>query len=161
MCIQQNLSASQDVGFRAPLRTVIDLILAVFSFEFDVCDAHPNRCRPYSVWRTLVATGSKNEWINLYYTELCTSNTIYSWTYKYFYTNLYSPRYTQPVKVYNSALNKTIHLFKVNDYLHHNIHIYVYYIKTYPNEFGSRFNILIWYRYSELKVIITVIKIRI
>ncbi len=27
-----------------------------------------------------------NEWINLYYAELCTCNTIYLWTYKYVYT---------------------------------------------------------------------------
>ncbi len=56
------------------------------------------------------------------------------------FTQLYSPRYTQPIKAYNSVLNKTIHLFKVKD---RNIHISVSYIKTFPNEFGSGFNILI------------------
>ncbi len=29
------------------------------------------------------------------------------------FAQLYSPRYTQPIKVYNSVLNKTINLFKV------------------------------------------------
>ncbi len=59
------------------------------------------------------------------------------------FTQLYSLRYTQPTKAYNSVLNKTIHLFKVKDYLYHNIHISASYIKTFPNEFGSGFNILI------------------
>ncbi len=55
----------------------------------------------------------------------------------------YSRRYTQPVKAYNSVLNKTIHLFKVKDHLYHSIHISVSDIKTAPNEFGIGFNILI------------------
>ncbi len=97
------------------------------------------------------------EWINLYYTELCTCNTIYLWTYEYVYTITY----TWPIKAYNSVLNKTIHLFKVKDRLYHNIHISTSYIKTFPKEFGSGFNILPWHQYSELKVIITLIKIRI
>ncbi len=58
------------------------------------------------------------------------------------FTQLYSPRYTQPIKAYNSVLNKTIHLFTVNDRLYHNIHISTSYIKTFPNEFGNGFNIL-------------------
>ncbi len=45
------------------------------------------------------------------------------------FTQLYSPRYTQPIKAYNSILNKTIHLFKVKDHLYHNIHISISYIK--------------------------------
>ncbi len=44
------------------------------------------------------------------------------------FTQLYSPRYTQPIKAYSSVLNKTIHLFKVNDHLYHNIHISTSYI---------------------------------
>ncbi len=59
------------------------------------------------------------------------------------FTQLYSPRYIQPIKVYNSVLNKTIHLFKVKDHLYRNIHISATCIKTFPNEFGSGFNILI------------------
>ncbi len=60
-----------------------------------------------------------------------------------YYTQLYSPRYTQPIKAYNSVLNKTIHLFKVKDLLFHNIYISTSYIKTFPNQFGSGFNVLI------------------
>ncbi len=55
-------------------------------------------------------------------------------------TQLYNPRYTQPIKAYNSVLNKTIHLFKVKDHTYHNIHISVSYIKKLPNEFESRLN---------------------
>ncbi len=53
------------------------------------------------------------------------------------FTQLYSPRYTQPIKAYNSVLNKIIHLFMVKDYLYHNIHISVSYIKRLTNEFGN------------------------
>ncbi len=78
------------------------------------------------------------------------------------FTQLFSPRYTQPIKAYNSVLNKNIKLFKVKHHLlFHNIHISTSYIKTFPSEFGSGFNILIWHQYSELKIVITVIKIRI
>ncbi len=58
------------------------------------------------------------------------------------FTQLYSPRYTQSIKAHNSILNN-IHIFKVKDHLYHNIHISASYIKTFPNEFGSRINILI------------------
>ncbi len=58
------------------------------------------------------------------------------------FTQLYNPKYTQPIKVYNSVLNKTIHLFKVRDHLYRNIHISTCYINTFPNEIGSGFNIL-------------------
>ncbi len=58
-------------------------------------------------------------------------------------TQLYSPIYTQPINAYNSVLNKTIHLFKVKDHLYRKIHISTSYIKTFPNEFSSGFNILI------------------
>ncbi len=51
------------------------------------------------------------------------------------FTQLYNPRYTQPITAYNSALNKTIHLFKVKDHLYCNIDISVSYINTLPNEF--------------------------
>ncbi len=57
------------------------------------------------------------------------------------FTQLYSPRYTQPIKAYNSVLNKTIHLFKVKDHLYLKLHISMSYIKTFSNEFSSRFNI--------------------
>ncbi len=59
------------------------------------------------------------------------------------FIQLYSPRYTQPIKAYNAVLNKTIHLFKVKDHLYLKIHISTSYIKTFPNEFSSGFNILI------------------
>ncbi len=59
------------------------------------------------------------------------------------FTHLHSPRYTQHIKVYNSVLNKTVHLFKVKDHLYRKIHISTFYIKTFPNEFSSGFNILI------------------
>ncbi len=98
-----------------------------------------------------------NEWINLYDIKLCTCNHIYLWTYKYVYIIIYS----QSIKAYNSVLNKTKHLFKVKDHLYHNIHISASYIETFPNELGSGFNIPIWHQYNELKVIITVIKIKI
>ncbi len=45
------------------------------------------------------------------------------------FTQLYSPRYTQPIKAYNSVLNKTIHLFKVKDHLNCKIHMSTSYIK--------------------------------
>ncbi len=48
-----------------------------------------------------------------------------------------------PTKAYNSVLNKIIHLFKVKGHLYCNIHISVSYIRTFPNEFGSGFNIFI------------------
>ncbi len=47
------------------------------------------------------------------------------------FTQLYSPKYTQPIKAYNSLLNNNIHIFKVNDHLYHNIQISVSYIQTY------------------------------
>ncbi len=56
------------------------------------------------------------------------------------FTQLYSARYTQPIKAYNSVLSKTIHPFTVKDHL---IHISMSYNKTFPNEFSSGFNILI------------------
>ncbi len=59
------------------------------------------------------------------------------------FTQLYSPRYTQPIKACNSVLNKTIHLFKINDHLYIKIHISMSYIKTFPNAFNSGFNIII------------------
>ncbi len=59
------------------------------------------------------------------------------------FTQLHSPRYTQPIKAYNSVLNKTIYLFKVKDHSYCKIHISTSYIKTFPNEFSSGFNILI------------------
>ncbi len=59
------------------------------------------------------------------------------------FTQLYSPRYTQPIKAFNSVLNKTIHIYKVNDHLYNKIHISTSYIKTFPNEFSSGFNIFI------------------
>ncbi len=59
------------------------------------------------------------------------------------FTQLYSPRYTQPIKACNSVLNKTIHLFKVKDHLYRKIHISTSYIKTFSNEFSSGFNIVI------------------
>ncbi len=58
------------------------------------------------------------------------------------FTHLYSLKYTQPIKDYNSILNKTLLLFKVNDHFYHNIHISAFCIKTIPNECGSGFNIL-------------------
>ncbi len=45
------------------------------------------------------------------------------------FTQLYSPRYTQPIKAYNSVLNKAIYLFKVKDHLYRKIHISTSYIK--------------------------------
>ncbi len=59
------------------------------------------------------------------------------------FTQLYSPRYTQPIKAYSSVLSKTIHLFKAKNHLYHNIHISASDIKTFPNEFVSGFNIFI------------------
>ncbi len=58
------------------------------------------------------------------------------------FTQLYSPSYTSN-KAYNSIVNKTTRFFNVKDHLYHNIHISESYIKTFPNEFGSGFNILI------------------
>ncbi len=58
------------------------------------------------------------------------------------FTQLYSPRDTQPIKAYNSVLNKTTYLFKVKDHLYRNTHKSAFYIKKFPNEFGSGFNIL-------------------
>ncbi len=59
-------------------------------------------------------------------------------------TQLYSrPKYTQPIKAYNSDLKKTIHLFKIRVHLYHNIYISASYIKTFSNSFASGFNILI------------------
>ncbi len=92
--------------------------------------------------------------------KLFTWNTIYFYEHISMFTQLYSPRYTQHIKAYNSVLSKSIHLFKVKNHLYVNIHISASYIKAFPNEFGSGFNILIWHQYSESKVIITVIKIR-
>ncbi len=59
------------------------------------------------------------------------------------FTQLHSPTYTQPIKAYNSVLNKTIHLFNVKDHLYRKIHISISYIKTLLYEFSSGFNILI------------------
>ncbi len=69
--------------------------------------------------------------------------TLYIYEHISMFTQLYSPRYTQPIKAYNSVVNKTIHLFKVKDHLYRKRHISTSYIKTFPNEFSSGFNILI------------------
>ncbi len=51
------------------------------------------------------------------------------------FTQLYSPRYTQPTKAYTSLLSNNIHNFKVKDNLYRNIHISASYRKTIPNKF--------------------------
>ncbi len=58
------------------------------------------------------------------------------------FTQLYSPRYTQPIKTYNAVLNKIIHLFNVKDHLYPKIHISMSYIifkgmEHVPNIFMS------------------------
>ncbi len=58
------------------------------------------------------------------------------------FTQLYSHRYTNPIKAYNSVVNKNIHHLKINDHLYHNI-IFLCLILILPNVFGSGFNIFI------------------
>ncbi len=55
--------------------------------------------------------------------------TLYVYEHINMFTQLYNPRYTEPIKAYNSVLNKTIHFFKVNDHFYCNIHISASYIK--------------------------------
>ncbi len=69
--------------------------------------------------------------------------TLYIYEHISTFTQLYSPRYTQPIKAYNSVLHKTIHLFKVKNHLYRKIHISTSYIQIFPNAFSSGFNILI------------------
>ncbi len=69
--------------------------------------------------------------------------TLYIYEHISMFTQLYSLRYTQHIKAYNSVLNKTIHLFKVKDHLYRKIHVSTSYIKTFPNDFSSGFNIII------------------
>ncbi len=75
------------------------------------------------------------------------------------FTQLYSPRYTQPIKAYNSVLNKTIHLFKVKDDLYLNIHFSMSYGYSQMN-LAVDLTYLFDINTISLKVIITIIKIR-
>ncbi len=75
-----------------------------------------------------------NEWMNGYIFIILNyvHVTLYIYEHISMFTHLYSPRYNQRIKAYNSFLNKTVHLFKVKDHLYCNIDISMFYIKKFP-----------------------------